>query len=639
MCGIFGILDLQQGVTNELLSKATRTLFHRGPDGIGTWTSNNHEVGFGHARLSIIDLDHGSQPLFNEEKNIAAVVNGEFYDFERIRAELEAKGHVFRTLSDSEILIHLYEEYGLDCLTHLRGEFAFLLWDEKEQRLFAARDRFGIKPIFYAMHLGKIYFASEAKAIFAAGFPAAWDEEGFYQSTQIGMPFPNKSLFKGISQIPAGHFLTHKKGETQVRQYWDFDYPTLENTDHSLSEAEHIEHFKEKFIEAIRLRMRADVPVACYLSGGLDSCSILGFAAQLVKSPIAAFNLTFDHDQYNEEEFARETAQLTGSTYHPVAVNHSLLAENFSQAVWHTESLCFNAHGIAKFLLSAHVRKAGFKVVLTGEGSDEILAGYPHFRRDLIAREPNLAVRQALVERLMAANSVSKGLLLPLGEAQKSAGIEKYLGFTPTWMQAQMLGGEVYQGLYASEYSDKYRNSNPALEYVKQFSLEKQLAGTHPVHQSMYLWSKGPLASYILNILGDRMEMAHSIEGRVPFLDHHLVEVVKNMPLTLKIKDMTEKFVLREAAKEVITKNIYLRQKHPFLAPPSSIKREEPLFMLIQDTLRGSGLKSLPFLESKKVQEFLDTFEKSDEGTRASLDPLLMSLTSAVLLAKQYQLN
>src|SRR5262249_33216544 len=272
MCGIAAFFSTKAPSPTHILQKAVATLHHRGPDHQGQWISADQRVGLGHARLSIIDLKGGDQPIASENGRLRIGVNGEFYDFERIRCELEGKGHRFGTRSDSEIALHLYEDFGVHCLPHLRGEFAFVIWDTPNQTLFAARDRFGIKPLFYAFHQDTLFLASEVKALFAAGLPARWDQESFYHHA-TGPSLCDRTLFEGVHQVPPGYYLLATRNSLRLLRYWDFDYPTsAELASRNHSDEFYIEQFREVLDEAVRLRMRADVPVGCYLSGGLDSC-------------------------------------------------------------------------------------------------------------------------------------------------------------------------------------------------------------------------------------------------------------------------------------------------------------------------------------------------------------------------------
>jgi len=597
-------------------------------------------VALGHARLRIIDLITGDQPIANEDGRTRIIVNGEFYGYEPIQRELERSGHRLRTRSDSEIALHLYEDLGAQCLHRLRGEFAFVLWDEVNRTMFAARDRFGIKPLFYAFHDETLYFASEVKALFAAGVPARWDADSVSHSVEYG-GHQVRTLFEGVFQVPPGHYLIATGKHTQLVQYWDFDYPRAGDNGAHRSDADYAAEFREALEEAVRLRLRADVPVGCYLSGGLDSCAVLGLAAKHHPDPIRAFTLTFDRADYDEEKEAREMAAKAGAEFVPIPIRQDDLADHFADAILQSETFCINAHGVAKYLLSRAVRDAGYKVVITGEGSDEILGGYVHFRRDMLlysrdGQDPTTVA--ALLEELERLNPVSRGLLLPHGEARPLENVKRLLGFVPSWIETFSARSSKMQELIAADFREKFGERDGYHALLCDLDVRGQLGGRDPVHQSLYLWSKTLLPTYILTMLGDRMEMAHSIEGRVPFLDHQVVEVIRSQPVTQKIRGMTEKYVLREAVRDVITDTVYRRQKHPFLSPPATLNPNEKLSALVQDTLRGPTLRTIPFFDQQKVIGLLDSLDTMDEGSRVANDQILMILVSACVLQDRFHL-
>ncbi|HEX3966792.1 MAG TPA: asparagine synthase (glutamine-hydrolyzing) [Edaphobacter sp.] len=641
MCGIVAFFSRRDPISEVALQRATQSLYHRGPDGQRHWISPDRKVGLGHARLSIIDLTTGDQPIVSEDGRIHIVVNGEFYGYEAIQRELEQSGHRLRTRSDSEIALHLYEDFGPACLHRLRGEFAFVVWDQTHRTLFAARDRFGIKPLFYALHNETLYFASEVKALFAAGVPARWDSESIANSTDVGGP-QMRTLYDGVFQIPPGHYLLATDKHLQVNQYWDFCYPRASDTSPQRSDADYAAELRHILEESVRLRLRADVPVGCYLSGGLDSCAILGLAAKHHPDPIRAFTLTFDRAEYDEEKEAREMAVRTGAEFFPISIHQDDLADNFSDAVLQSEAFCINAHGVAKYLLSRAVRAAGYKVVLTGEGSDEILGGYAHFRRDMLLynREgQNPEEVAAILADLEKLNPVSRGLLLPHGEARPLENVKRVLGFVPSWIETFSARSAKMQELLAPEFVEEFGSRKSYKGLLNDIDVRGQLEGRDAVHQSLYLWSKTVLPTYLLTILGDRMEMAHSIEGRVPFLDHHVVEVICSQPVSQKIHGMTEKYVLREAVRDVITDTIYRRQKHPFLSPPATLNPKEKLSTLVNDTLRGPVLASIPYFDQKKVIGLLDSLSTMDESARVANDQVLMALVSACVLHEGFHLT
>jgi asparagine synthase (glutamine-hydrolysing) len=642
MCGIAAFFSSDKRIPTEELKRATNSLYHRGPDSQGVWLSPNQRVGLGHARLSIIDLTTGDQPIANEDERLHIVVNGEFYDFDRQRRELERRGHLFRTRSDSEIALHLYEELGAHCVQQLRGEFAFVLWDEASQLLFATRDRFGIKPLYYAVHCDTLYLASEIKTLFAAGVPKRWDHESFYQAA-TGPAMCDRTLFHGVHQVPPGHYLTATTNGMRILRYWEFYYPPADELRaDTRGERAYVEEFAAVFEEAVRLRLRADVPVGCYLSGGLDSCSMLGFAARLSSSPIEAFTLTFDQAAYDESEIAREMAARAGANFHPIPIKQSDIADNFADAIWHSETLCGNGHGVSKFLLSRAVRDAGYKVVYTGEGSDEIFAGYVHFRIDMLRHNTqgqDAAEVEQLVQQLEAANSVSRGMLIPAGETGSLESVERLLGFVPGCLKLFAAGGRRRQALFDADFKARFAGRDSARLFLDSLDVPAVLKGRDPLNKSLFVWAKSVLPNYILNLLGDRMEMAHSVEGRLPFLDHHVVECVCRAPVSLKIRGVTEKYLLREAAKLLITETAYRRQKHPFLSPPAIMVPGELFHQMMQDTLRDPILGSLPFYDQKKVVALLDQLPAMSDADRIGWDPLLMSILSACVIQERFGLG
>jgi asparagine synthase (glutamine-hydrolysing) len=641
MCGIVAVYAPRGTVSSAALESATRALHHRGPDGRRHWISRDRHVALGHTRLAIIDLSTGDQPIANEDERLQLVANGEFYGYEAIQRRLEAGGHRLRTRSDSEIALHLYEDVGPQCLHQLRGEFAFVIWDDANQRLFAARDRFGIKPLFYTWHGDTLYLASEVKALFAAGVPACWDEEYVYHSLGASGS-QQRTLYRGVFQVPPGYFLIATESHLQLHQYWDFDFPPAADTRMVRADAEYAESFRAVLDEAVRLRLRADVPVGCYLSGGLDSCSVLGLAARHHPEPIRAFTLTFDRADYDEGEVAREMAARAGAQFEPIPIRQDDLADHFSDAIHQAETFCMNAHGVGKYLLSRAVRKAGYKVVFTGEGSDEILGGYAHFRRDMLLYNQegqDAAAMAAMLADIERMNPVSRGLMMAHGDFDSLEHIRRRLGYVPSWMEAFSSRARKMADLLAAPFLERYGESAAYVPLLDEIDVRGQLAGRDPLNQSLHLWGKTSLPSYVLTMLGDRMEMAHSIEGRVPFLDHHVVEALRSMPVAMKNRGMTEKYVLREAARDVISDTVYRRQKHPFLSPPATLNPSARLYALAQDTLRGPVLASVPFFDERKVVALLDRLHALDEGSIVAYDPCLMHVLSICVLHERFRMS
>ena len=607
MCGIVASVSKRGLVSAGAIDRAIRRLRHRGPDAQHVWVAPNRRAGLGHARLSIIDLETGDQPIPNEDGLLRIIANGEFYDFERIRAELERENHTFRTRSDSEIALHLYEDRGAHSVHSLRGEFAFAIWDERDGQLFAARDRFGIKPLYYTVHEGTFHLASEVKAFGELGVPLRWDRDMLYDIHFMSHP-PDRTLFAGIYQLPPGSYLLTDGEQVRVIPYWDWNYPLADDITPNLDPHEWIERFTHSFKEAVRLRLRADVPVACYLSGGIDSSAILGFAARLSSRPLQAYTLSFDHADYDECHIAQEQARCSGAEFFRIDVRSADLAEHFADAVYHAERPFGNAHGVAKYLLSRTVRDSGIKVVLTGEGSDEILAGYPHYRRDLVLYGSNGHDPQGkglLLAELEAKNQVSAGTLLPQGSTPLDS-VQRMLGFVPSHLESWTQMGAEFLRVFDDDFLATYAGRDTYRVMLNCLDVERQLTGRDPVNQSLYLWGKTMLPNYILCNVGDRMEMAHSVEGRLPFLDHHVAELVARMPVAMKINGMTEKYVLREAARPMVTETVYKRQKYPFNAPPATIQENGSLYTFLQDILRSDTIDGPGIYNRARVASLLE---------------------------------
>jgi asparagine synthase (glutamine-hydrolysing) len=638
VCGIVAIFSKEAPVDPEALARATRALHHRGPDGQRQWIARHGRVGLGHARLSIIDLVTGDQPLANEDESIQVVVNGEFYDYERIQKQLEARGHRLRSRSDSEILVHLYEDLGVHCLGQLRGEFAFVLWDERNQQLFAARDRFGIKPLFYAQVGDTLLFASEAKALFAAGVPARWDHDSAFQEFHF-VHDAGRSLFQGVQQVLPGHFLLATRAGVRTQRYWDVDFPLRDAPLPKRSDEDYVEEVREALLESTRLRLRADVPVGVYLSGGLDSCAILGVAASLRSDPIETFTVAFEEGEYDEGPIAAEAAHRFGANLHSYRMTEDTLADHYAEAICQSETFSGNTNHTAKYLLSQKVREHGFKVVLTGEGSDEIFGGYPYFRRDMMlygTGDEDAETRQRRVDEMVRANPVWAGMMTPSPHALPLDSVARTFGHVPTYFENQASRGARLRTILRSDFLASFEQRDPYQHALDRLDVPGQVAGREPLHQALYLWMRSFFPNKLLNFLGDRSEMAHSVEGRTPFLDHPLVELVSRMPAHVKIRGMTEKWVLREAARPFLTDTVYKREKHPFFGPPQLKGR---ILDLMRDTLSSRILDEQPFFDAGAVRKRLEIVD-AVEG-RAQRDQEFMLLTApmcACILQERYRL-
>lgn len=644
MCGLVAALLRSPTLEAERLDRALADLGHRGPDRTATWISEDGRLALGHARLSIIGLDNGDQPLVDEAGDVRAVVNGEFYGYRAIRDRLRGEGRRFATDSDSEIALVLYEKLGAGCLTELRGEFAFVIADQRRRCLFAARDRFGVKPLFYTVRGGDVLVASEIKALLALGAPARWDGDAFFAELYAVRP-PHRTFFAGVYAVPPGCYLIARDGHVDVYRYWDIEFPPAEVlAADRRSDAEVVDGFRAVLDDAVAERLVADVEVASYLSGGIDSSAVLGLAQRRLSRPIRAFTITFSDAMYDEEALARRTAALVGAEFVPVPVTQADLAEAFPDAIWHAETLVLNGHGVAKYLLSRAVRDAGIKVVFTGEGSDEILGGYAPFRRDVLLSpaaggDPDEVARR--LAELEQSNQASRGLLV--ADGPPPAGLDalrRRLGWVPSWFEVQASLAGKLTPLLDGAYREAARTGDPFTELLDCVDPRARLSRLDPLNQALYLWSVTQLPNYILTFLADRMEMAHSVEGRVPFLDHHVAEYTAGLPVHHKIrmepgKPLREKHILREAVRDCILPDVYDREKHPFLSPPPRSNDDE-LARYCHDVLRSSVLEDQPFFDPKQVRRFLDDLGAVPPAERGGAEGVVMRVVSTCLLQDRF---
>ena len=614
MCGLIAGLA-HRPIERKQIDRALATLAHRGPDGSGTWSSHDERMMLGHTRLSIVGLTNGAQPMSNQAGTIHAVVNGEFYGYQSIRDELRAAGHVFATESDSEIALHLYADRGMRTMESLRGEFAMVIADQRRRSLFAIRDRFGIKPLYYAVTNGNVFFASEAKALFALGVPAAWDAEAAYHD---GFQFRSheRTIFAGIRAVPPGCYAIAENGRVTIYPYWDWAHPTAEETaKDDRTEADVIDGFRETLADAIDERLVADVDVGCYLSGGVDSCAVLGMAQARASRPLHAFTLSFAGTRYDEAERARQQAESVGARHTVVTVSQSDIADAYMDAVRHAETPMANGHGVAKYLLSRAVRAAGVKAVLTGEGADEMLAGYKPLFDD-----PGYDM-----------TSTPEPWPATFSEAGQR------LGWLPTFMTRFGMLGIGLIPLYRRSHMNELRKRDPYAAVLDRLALSEAVTGRDRVNQALYLLAKTNLPNLILTILGDRMEMAHSVEGRLPFLDHRVADYAAHIPPHLKTKGAISKGVLREAARPWIANSAFNAEKQPFLAPPTS--DDKAMIAFYRDVLHSRALEDQPLFEPLRARALLERLIANPDDRAYQVEGLVQRVVSTALLHRQFKMS
>lgn len=632
MCGIVSVWRKNGSILPNTLYKSLEKLTHRGPDKKNVWLSSKYKVGLGHSRLSIIGVGNGLQPLTNSEHKIHAVVNGEFYDYLSIRSDYEKKGYRFLTDSDSEIIIPLYIEYGAKLFEKLNGEFAFIIWDEKNQMLFAARDRFGIKPLYYSETSDFFAAASEIKALVPLGVTLNWDEGGL-GSIFSGIPLQGKSCFKNIKQIKPGHFIVLNQTGLIEKSYWDFKYEIKGNE--GFQDSDFVKIFKEKLKNAIKRRLVADVSVGFYLSGGIDSSAILSLASEIT-TDLRAFNISFEDAKNDEFVYANEIASKLGIKLSSIQVSSQDIADNFEETIYHREAPVFQTNGVAKFLLSKYASKSGYKVVLTGEGADELLAGYPPFKEDLF-HSLNAEQKRMLgeeIDRQSAEFMFDENFITPQMKV-----VQKKLKYMPAIWKLSFHIAEKMQGIYSDEFGNFSKSYDPVQTLLESSSvLEK--TKDHPVNSSLYIFAKTFFPELVLSYLGDRVEMAHSIEGRLPFLDIELVTFCNQLPIDLKIRNLKEKYILYESVKDYIPHTIYTRNKHaittPLVGDKVKTEKKSPMYVVMNDIFHSRGFRELQFFDQDKTIHLLNSIEAMGSLDKMSAEYALNFALSTYFLGKRF---
>ena len=653
MCGIGGVFNAsrQQTVDRQLLVNMAAIQAHRGPDGFGVECVDEAGVGFCHARLSIIDLNESRarQPFLTDDAQVLMAHNGEFYDFQRIRADLTAQGVRFSSKSDSEILLRLYQRQGLErTLPLLRGEFAFALFDRDEDCLYLVRDRFGVKPQYWTMTPDGLVFGSELKVLFA--HPAVerrFTSEGLFHQLMQTM-VPGTTAFAGVHQVKPGHVLkVQRTGEhldVSEWAYWDVNFPRQSERDSSLTEADHVAAVRAALLEAVEMRMVADVPVGCYLSGGIDSCSILGLASAVSQSPVKAFTIGFDDARYDESPIAREMADATGAEQDLMRLSGRELYGHMERTLWHTERTIYNTLAVAKYLMSRHVNAVDYKVVMTGEGSDELFGGYPAFRRDMFLHgleDLPADEKKSWESLLQQSNSLVQGAMLAADQVD-DPDLDSVVGFTPSCLQPWLACAPLVPDLLAENHRNALGDYSPGRAIAQQLD-PQQLDGRHALDKAQYVWIKTMLEGQILTWGGDRVDMANSMEARPAFLDHHLAAAAVQGPPELRIKGKTEKYILREAMAGLLPEVLYKREKFAFMAPPAHTEPEkwEQMKRLADDFLSDEAIESAGLLSLQGVRSLFARHEDpaTSDAERVQMDAVINHLLGVQMLHRMFIAN
>jgi asparagine synthase (glutamine-hydrolysing) len=568
VCGIAGILRLDGGqVCPDLVRQMAAQVRHRGPDALETAVDG--PVGLGHTRLSIIDIVGGRQPMPSGDGLLTVTFNGEIFNYRELRDELRAMGHRFRTHSDTEVILHAYRQWGQECVHRFNGQWAFALWDKAARRLLVSRDRLGVRPLFYTRAGGKLLFGSEVKCLFAdPEVGRRLDPRGLDQIFTFWTTVAPTTVFEGVLELPPGHNMTVEGGRVDVRPYWRLAYSPDENprpTD------EYAEQLRELLTDATRLRLRADVPVGAYLSGGLDSSITTALARQVSRNRLRTFSVTFSDSQFDESRYQKELVEFLGTEHQAFHCSAGAIAEVFPDVVWHMEKPVLRTAPAPLFLLSQCVHDAGFKVVLTGEGADEMLGGYDIFKeakaRRFRARQPDSPFRAALFAKLYPylpqIQAQSNANRLAFFRARPEELTSPFFSHLPRWSVTSQL-----KRLYSADFRAAL-GQHDAYADVRR-TLPDDYAHWHPFCQAQYLETALLMPGYILSSQGDRVSLAHAVEGRFPFLDHRVAEFAAKLPPRLKMNGLTEKYLLKRALGDLVPPSVANRTKQPYRAPDAA---------------------------------------------------------------------
>lgn len=606
MCGISGFYG---DFPEDFLFRMNNIMVHRGPDDSGTYCNKN--IGLAHRRLSIIDLGGGRQPISNEDNTVWIVFNGEIYNFQKLRSQY-LSNHQFKTRSDTEVILHLYEEFGEKCIDHLRGMFAFAIWDEKKRKLFIARDRFGIKPLYYAQSSRGFIFASELKALLETDSLARKvDKEALNLYMTFRYVPGARTMIDAIKKLEPGHYLVCQDGKITITQYWDLNFQKDENqTEQDCSRA-----LTDILREAIDLRLISEVPLGAYLSGGLDSSFMVGLMSQLMSKPVKTFTAGFEGGWHDESRHAAIVAEK-------FATDHRLLKTNpdavsvLEKVVWHLDEPLGDAATIPTFLLSKLTRKY-VTVILSGEGADELFAGYDKYKVLYYSDKYSSLFCSPLFSFLgrLFANNIKLQRGFDLLASQKETS-QTYLNLVSVFTEQEKAE------LFGQELTDLKGEADAPLKLVEKYLQYGEKKGDY-LDRLMYLDIKTWLPNDVL-LKNDKMTMAHSLEARVPFLDHKFAEYVMTIPTRLKLKGLSEKYILRKAMQGMVPKSITKRRKHGFTVPIAQWMQGE--LRKVVDTLfsperiREKGFWNYQAIEKLRQKDLANPFYRRQFWTMVSFE-------------------
>ncbi|MGZ5007774.1 MAG: asparagine synthase (glutamine-hydrolyzing) [Methylobacter sp.] len=603
MCGINGIaaLSMQTKISEQDVRSMLPFLYHRGPDGNGVYLDPNQQVGLGHTRLSIIDLAGGAQPMHNEDKTVWITFNGEIFNYLELRKTLVKQGHSFHSHSDTEVIVHAYEQYGDDFVQHLNGQFAIVLWDSRRRRLLLVRDRVGILPLFYTQQEDRLLFASEIKALLPQLSeaprisPTSLDQIFTFWASRS----PN-TLFENIFEVQPGHLLVLENGRLHESIYWDWRFPE-QDTYHPGSDDDQAGQLYDLLADATSIRLRADVPVGAYLSGGLDSSALVALIRGHSDAPLKTFSIGFEQPSLDESAFQKQLIEHLDVENSRIFCQNSDIAEHFPATIFHAETAILRTAPTPMRQLSGLVRASGYKVVLTGEGADEALGGYDLFKeakiRQFWARHPESEWRPHLLKALYPYLETSGTQAKTYLRNYYSIGLDKpdQPGFShlTRWFTTSQC-----KVFFSQELNARLRD-NAADQLAGQ--LPTGFDRWHSFNRAQYLEAKTLMGDYLLCSQGDRMLMANSVEGRFPFLDHRVIEFANRLNPRLKMRALNEKYLFKQAMKNQLPRQILERNKQPYRAPdiPAFFSARPPAY--VDDLLSEEKLRRYGYFDSQKV--------------------------------------
>ncbi|UWZ81920.1 asparagine synthase (glutamine-hydrolyzing) [Occallatibacter riparius] len=634
MCGIAGVLSLNDRVIDRAEpARMISLLRHRGPDAFGMYVRK--QVALAHARLSIIDLDGGAQPMGATDHSAWLTFNGEIYNYVELREELASKGHWFRTESDTEVILAAYQEWNEDCVNHFNGQWAFALWDCGREKLFLSRDRMGVRPLYYARTADSFLFASEMKAILASReVSAEVDLQALDQTFTFWSPLAPRTAFRDIRQVPPASSMVVQKGEIRTWRYWRPSFEWEEAADAAAEKRLSDELFSLLY-DATRIRLRSDVSVGAYLSGGIDSTVTTALAKSIVKDRLRSFSITFDDPEFDESRFQNEASAFLCTNHTSSCCTPVDIARVFPEVVWHTEQPILRTAAAPMFLLSKLVHDSGFKVVLTGEGSDEVLGGYDIFKeakiRQFWGKQPDSRWRFLLLKRLYP--------YMHNLRRQPASYLKSFFRVTPTDLQNPFFSHlprwdltAKIKGLFSAAVKDALGGAPATAEL--QDALPRGFAGWDCFARAQYLELEQLLPGYILSSQGDRMAMAHSVECRYPFLDYRVVEFANRLSPKLKMKALDEKHLLKKALRGWIPQSIIGRHKQPYRAPDGKCFFSPDAPEYVQELLSPSALNQHGIFDPRSVSLLINKFITGRAiGTKDNM--ALIAVLSTQLLLQQ----